>query len=342
MSTPTPAPKITVWVQAFSDRPHLALQWIDPITGKRRTKSAGTSDRGLAQTLAADLEYELRHGKYAEPSRVPWSDFIEIYAAEKLAGNRPATATKARTILVTFGEAANVKRPSDIAERSISRYVTALRENGRKVATIAGNLAHLKAAIQWAVDHGFLAAMPKIKPPKVPTKIPRTITREQFDAILERAPSGLWRAFLETAWYTGMRRNELLSLVWESATAAPWLDFARSRVIIPAAFNKSDTDQWIPLHPDLAAILLPLQKSSGVMFPLSLSEREVSRKFTTIAKRAGVTCCLHDLRRTFGTRYAPNVPAQVLQRLMRHADIKTTMAFYADLDGALDAAILKG
>jgi hypothetical protein len=26
---------------------------------------------------------------------------------------------------------------------------------------------------------------------------------------------------------------------------------------------------------------------------------------------------------------------------MRHADIKTTMAFYADLDGTLDDAILK-
>jgi len=42
------------------------------------------------------------------------------------------------------------------------------------------------------------------------------------------------------------------------------------------------------------------------------------------------TC--HTLRRSFGNRWARKVMPAVLQRLMRHADIKTTMAFYVDLD----------
>lgn len=40
----------------------------------------------------------------------------------------------------------------------------------------------------------------------------------------------------------------------------------------------------------------------------------------------------HDFRRAFGCRWAKKVTSAVLQRLMRHDDIKTTMAFYVDLD----------
>jgi integrase len=46
------------------------------------------------------------------------------------------------------------------------------------------------------------------------------------------------------------------------------------------------------------------------------------------------------LRRGFACRYAGKVPAQVLQRLMRHANISTTMAFYANVDDAAMEAVL--
>jgi hypothetical protein len=38
--------------------------------------------------------------------------------------------------------------------------------------------------------------------------------------------------------------------------------------------------------------------------------------------------------------YAARVPAQVLQKLRRHASIKTTMDFYANVDDAVREAIL--
>jgi integrase len=78
------------------------------------------------------------------------------------------------------------------------------------------------------------------------------------------------------------------------------------------------------------------------LFTLSDSPREVSRKFTKPAKKAGLRITLHDLRRSFGSRYTAVVPAPVLKRFLRHADIKTTLAFYTDVDDVLDDAILKG
>ena len=40
----------------------------------------------------------------------------------------------------------------------------------------------------------------------------------------------------------------------------------------------------------------------------------------------------HDLRRSFGTRWAKKVMPAVLQCLMRHANIATTMKYYVTLD----------
>ena len=49
---------------------------------------------------------------------------------------------------------------------------------------------------------------------------------------------------------------------------------------------------------------------------------------TTVKKYATA----HDLRRSFGTRWAKRVMPAVLQRLMRHAEIATTMKYYVTMD----------
>ena len=85
------AKRVTVWVQRFKDRPHLMLQWTDPDTGKRKSKSAETADEKEAEQARADLEYELNHGKYQEASRMFWERFRELFEDERVAGKRPYT-----------------------------------------------------------------------------------------------------------------------------------------------------------------------------------------------------------------------------------------------------------
>jgi len=48
---------------------------------------------------------------------------------------------------------------------------------------------------------------------------------------------------------------------------------------------------------------------------------------------------LHDLRRSFGTNLAKHVEAAVLQRLMRHRNIATTLTFYVDASRHMAASI---
>jgi len=40
----------------------------------------------------------------------------------------------------------------------------------------------------------------------------------------------------------------------------------------------------------------------------------------------------HSLRRSFGTRWASRVKPAVLQKMMRHASIQTTLEYYVELD----------
>jgi hypothetical protein len=63
-----PEERVTVWVQRFKDRKHLMLQWIDPDTGKRKSKSAGTTDYNKAEQVRGDLEYELNTAAQNETS----------------------------------------------------------------------------------------------------------------------------------------------------------------------------------------------------------------------------------------------------------------------------------
>jgi integrase len=58
-----------------------------------------------------------------------------------------------------------------------------------------------------------------------------------------------------------------------------------------------------------------------------------------LAKKAGVKLSMKSLRRGFGCRYARRVPAQVLQKLMRHASIRTTTDYSANVEDAAEEAV---
>ncbi|MCY2987731.1 MAG: site-specific integrase [Planctomycetota bacterium] len=84
---------------------------------------------------------------------------------------------------------------------------------------------------------------------------------------------------------------------------------------LPVSQNSGRTSE--PLLPDAVSHLVSdIGEKAGVV----------------IDKAAGTFATAHDLRRAFGTRWASKVKPPVLQRLMRHKDIATTMKYYVALD----------
>jgi integrase len=74
----------------------------------------------------------------------------------------------------------------------------------------------------------------------------------------------------------------------------------------------------------------------------AVTDRAVGNRVAEVAGRAGVRLTYKSLRRGFGCYWAARVPAQILQKLMRHAHISLTMTYYANVDDAVMNAVLGG
>jgi integrase len=71
-----------------------------------------------------------------------------------------------------------------------------------------------------------------------------------------------------------------------------------------------------------------------------LKPDSVGRFISKLARKAGVKQTMKSLRRGFSCYWASRVPAQVLQKLMRHSNIRITMDYYANFDQAAMQAIV--
>lgn len=338
--------RVTVWVQRFKDRESLMLQWLDPETGRRKSKSAGTADPKEAEQRRADHEYELNHGVYQEASKMWWDRFRDLFENEFLSARRPNTRTAYGFTLDAFERICKPRAIAGVTERATSAFAAGLRQAGQKSSTIKLRLQHLRTVLKWAAEQKIIPAAPKCPSIKVPKKRPKPVPAEVFAKLLaEAGDDRQMRAYLLTGWLAGLRTTEAWSLEWGETDAAPWVDAGRRMIVLPAEIVKGDEDQTVPLDPELLAVLEALPRHGRRVFRFidkngnEASALSVGRRVKALAKRAGVPLTFRSLRRGFACEHAAHVPAQVLQALLRHKNIATTMAYYANTEGAAADAV---
>ena len=161
-----------------------------------------------------------------------------------------------------------------------------------------------------------------------------------------------WTRYLKGLWLSGLRLEESYRLSWDDE-AAFQADLRGRRPVfrIYAEAQKARRDEVLPATPDFVELLAqpPSDARTGPVFNLldqrtgrRLAAHRMGEVVAKIGRKAGVVvnkadgkfASAHDLRRAFGTRWAQRVMPAVLRRLMRHASIQTTMAYYVDLDSA--------
>jgi integrase len=346
--------RITVWVQHFADRPHLMLQWYEPETGARKSKSAGTCNPHDAEKVRADLEYELNHGLHKEGARMAWEAFRERFAEEYVAPLRKNTRDNYEDTLNLFEQLCHPRRLDQINAATASAFAARMRTaklRGGKVgmapSTIKVRLQCLHTALEWAVRQELLTKVPNFPTVDVTETDPQPVAVEAFERLLARAEGDAqMRAYLLCGWLAGLRLAEAFYLEWEPTDKAPWVDLPRDRIWLPAGFVKGKRDQWVPLDAELREALEALPRHHGPRVFRFLGRKGPvtvygqSQRVRILARKAGVKLTMKSLRRGFGCRYAGKVPAQVLQKLMRHRDIKITMTYYANVDAAVEEAVL--
>jgi site-specific recombinase XerD len=172
--------------------------------------------------------------------------------------------------------------------------------------------------------------------PRVPSRIPRAIPDEEFNAIFAGLRSHRDRALVAFYVSTGARASELLS-----ATAGG-VDPGRQLITVvrkgtgelqqlPAC---SDAFVWLRLYQVQMGGLIPPGRRQPLWWTLRrpvrpLTYHAVHRMFERVNHKAGTAATLHSLRHTAAYRMAedPALPLTDVQAVLGHAQLATTQIY---------------
>lgn len=336
-------------VLKLKGRKSLVVRWHD---GDRWVqKSAKTTRRRDAIRRAPKLIAQHAEDKQAA-TECAWADFVKIYQRQhldRLSKDYRATFSSASN---KFRNSQKVKTIGGVRKQHLADFTAELHNNGHPPATIASYLKHLRAALNWATDNGYRSTRIEVKIPKnkrgTRKMRGRPLTGEEFDRMVEAAPDA-YLGILKTMWLIGLRLSEALIFSWDDPTTihVDDLDGRTPCYVCPGNCHKAGVDMRVPLTPDAVKWLreTPADQRTGRVAGLHRSADHAGRIISAAGESIVVGpnrhATAHDLRRSFGTRWAHRVKSSVLKVLMRHASITTTDTYYIELTAASIATELR-
>jgi integrase len=203
--------------------------------------------------------------------------------------------------------------------RKIDMFKRMSLDRGLSPVSLSNYLRHVRAALNSAVEYGYLDKCPKIKMPEMEKKLPRILEPEEIKRILENAKTEdyeMWRIIHFTLW-TACRRSEIISLKWECFTDD---DMCSVR-------GKGNKTRRIAIQPEAKTALQP-KMDIGPVFK-QWHKDTISKRFHKICESCGIpNARFHDLRHTAATHMLRNgIKIEVIQKILGHADIRTTQIY---------------
>lgn len=218
---------------------------------------------------------------------------------------------------------------------------------GRRPATIAGYLSHVRQFYGWAVERSLIPADPTvdIPRPKCPQRLPRPIPYDDLVAALNAATPRI-RVWLVLAGWCGFRACEIARLRAENITLAG----PRPSILVAADATKGSRERIVPASPFVVAELrgagLPVK---GWAFrrlddrPGPPAAWSVSQQCCAHLHDCGFPATLHQLRHWFLTEYyeASGFDIRATQEVAGHSRVDTTAGYAAVRPGRGAATVLR-
>lgn len=225
----------------------------------------------------------------------------------------------------------------DISADSFGLWRT--RQDGYSPKTLNDHLDAVRALLNWMIDRQRIVANPLARVKKVDTRghqqQRRAFTKDEFIALLKAANPNRQLVYL-TAAYTGLRKSELIGLVWGDIR----FEADHAYIWARAVTTKDSKDAALPLHPQLADMLNETRPANAsldtAVFPKMRDishaiRRDMARASIERIDAMGRKLDFHALRYTFATNLAVEGTSQrTTQELMRHSDPKLTAKVYTD------------
>ncbi len=264
--------------------------------GRRKRISTRTRGKKLAERIHAQHITDVEEGRFLDKQkakRLTFQDMVERYLQKYVKERDSYTVKK---LLPAFGELTI----SEITTERISDY-REQRLKSVQPATIYQELSLMRRMFnvarrewKWVRDNPVADLSFSIGNKNARD---RWLTVEEEKKLLECATNPLWlRSLLIFALHTGMRRGEILNLLWKD------VDFSRRLLVVTK--SKNGDKRSIPMSQTLYDTLKSMNKVvdiSSRVFPISV--RSLREAFDSALTKAGIADFhFHDLRHTFATR----------------------------------------
>lgn len=318
-----------------SKSPYFQLVYF--VDGKRTKVSTKTSDRKEAEKFKASFVPKQKLDIIPQKISIRLSSFISEYKSYVKNTYSEKYLTKAVNPSFNRLQAFLPDTPLEyITSKNIDQFISSVYSKSK----FAASLYHrtLKAAFNKAVIWNYIQENPfnKIKSPKVVKTFPVYLSEAELILILNKTDDQLLQDIFTTAYYTGMRLNELLSMKWN------WIDFTQEIITIKNTddFNtKNKKERVIPIHPRIKKIFQRYFKSIGntknsfVFFRkygIKLNGEFISKQFKKAVRSAELNenIHFHSLRHSFASALVQrNVSLYAVKELLGHENIKTTQIY---------------
>ncbi|WP_353472466.1 site-specific tyrosine recombinase XerD [Salipiger sp. H15] len=293
------------------------------------------------------------------------SAFLEAQVAERGAADN-TQAAYARDLADFTGWLAARGLDLATAQRAdVEDYLITCEAEGLAVATRARRLSAIKQLYRFAFEEGLRSDNPavQIAGPGRPKRLPKTLTTDEVDRLLEAAERHGRSAddrlrntcLMQLLYATGMRVSELVTLPLSAARGDPRMLLIR---------GKGGKERMVPLSPPARAALAEWltrrdahealnraegRPASGFLFPSRGKAGHLTRHafyvmIKDIAVGAGVSPAKvtpHTLRHAFATHLLANgADLRAIQTFLGHADVATTEIYTHVLEERLRELVL--
>lgn len=294
-------------------------------------QSLHTKDKSIAQTAFNRLKRGVLSGKLTELSSKGSTitleqfkkDYIKIVSSTKEASSERSDDLSFRKFIDNVGN----KALRNITSKDISTFHSDVLASGASKSTVNTYIRRLKAAFNKAVDWKYLSENPylKHKQYKEDEKIPRYLEIKEVAVLFKAITDPDFSTMVYTYILTGCRRAELVRLRWEH--------IKEDYIIIVK--TKTHAERTVTISEELKAILKPIKRNIGFVFPRWRSPDAISRKFHGYVKDAKIpNIRLHDLRHTTASYLAMSGETlDNIANILGHSDKRTTK-IYAHLSPA--------
>lgn len=326
---------VRVRVAKRNDRDGYTAFWVDPLTGKRQARKLRSVTARDAEREAVKLEAELNDGGGALPDAITLD-----YAVEE--ARRTWWGHRSRQYQYVMDGAISqfkeiVGNPCDlsaITNTALDEYKRGLKERVSE-ATTHTYLKHFRTFLSWCRRQGYILKVPPFSFDRQRNSMMRgkPINDEEFYRLRCACETVPVERLVICMYLGGLRVSEAVKLSWDEPPFMVDFSGRHPKFLIYGEGQKSGKDEAAPMVPEMAEWLRSLpEPHSGLVCGFPYSKDFAGREVSAAARRAGLKATAHDLRRSFGTRWAMKSKPAVLARLMRHSSITTSMRYYVSID----------